>query len=106
MAFSSLNLHLFNGKENAQVLAYTITAIQQQEYVIIGHCISLALVYSDCAPHLFSESLVSQLFNEPLTEEAIDDIPDEETSKQTKKVCRIIGVFVVVFLPFLNAFIL
>ena len=95
------NLHLFNGKENVRVLAYNITAIQQQEYVIIGHCISLALVYGGSAPHFFSESLVSQLFNEPLTEEAIDDIPNEETSKLIKKVCRIIGFLLLFFCPFL-----
>ena len=82
------NLCLFAGKENARVLAYNITAIQQCEYVFIGHYISLALVYGGCAPHFFSNSLVSQLFNEPLTEAMVDDIPEEVISKHRNKVCN------------------
>ena len=77
---------LFTRKENARVLAHNVTAIQQREYVIIGHCIALALVYGGCAPHFFSEAVVSYLFNEPLTESMINDIPDQEISQRIKRV--------------------
>lgn len=80
------NLALFEGRENARVLAHNISAIQQRDYIIVGRCISLAFVYGGSAPHFFSEALVSQLFDEPLPESAIEDIPDPVVSQQLQKV--------------------
>ena len=53
---------------------------------MIGRCITLALLYGGCAPHFFSEAVVSFFFDEPLKESAIEDIPDQDIWEKIKKV--------------------
>lgn len=59
-------------------MAHNVTALQQQEYLLVSRCIALALVYDGGAPHFFSEAVVSYLLDEPINESAIDDIPDRD----------------------------
>ena len=59
------NCSLFSGQESKRILAHNITALQQQEYLLVGCCITLALLYGGGAPYFFSEAVVSYLLDEP-----------------------------------------
>ena len=86
----SKNCSLFSGQECKRILAHNVTALQQQEYLLVGRCIALALLYGGSAPHFFSEAVVSYLLDEPMNESAIDDIPDQDIREKVKKVCSFI----------------
>ena len=86
----SKNCSLFSGQECKRILAHNVTALQQQEYLLVGRCIALALLYGGGAPHFFSEAVVSYLLDEPINESAIDDLPDQDIMEKVKKVCSFI----------------
>ena len=86
----SKNCSLFSGQECKRILAHNVTALQQQEYLLVGRCIALALLYGGGAPHFFSEAVVSYLLDEPINESAIDDIPEQDITEKGKKVCSFI----------------
>ena len=51
-----------------------------------NRCISLALLYGGTAPHIFSESVVAFLLDEPLSLSHIKDIPDCEIKQKLQRV--------------------
>ena len=71
------NCSLFSGQECKRILAHNVTALQQQEHLLVGRCIALALVYGG-GILFFSEAVVSYFLDEPINESAIDDIPDQD----------------------------
>ena len=86
----SKSCSLFSGQECKRILAHNVTALQQEEYLLVGRCIALALLYGGGAPHFFSEAVVSYLLDEPINESAIDDIPDQDIREKVKMVCSFI----------------
>lgn len=63
------------------MLACNVTVFQQQEYLLVGRCITLVLLYGGGAPHLFSPFAIN--------ESAIGDIPDQDIREKVKKVCSL-----------------
>ena len=79
------NSSLFNGPEESRTLAHNVCALQQEEYVIIGRLIALALMYGGTAPHFFSPSVVSYLFDEPPVD-IVSDVVEVEIQHKIRQV--------------------
>ena len=74
------NCSLLSGQESKRILAHNVTALQQKEYLLVGCCITLALVYGGGAPHFFSEVAVS--YDEPINESKM--ISDQDVNEKVK----------------------
>ena len=68
------------GRRVSESMAHNVTALQQKEYLLVGCCITLALVYGGGAPHFFSEVAVS--YDEPINESKM--ISDQDVNEKVK----------------------
>ena len=79
------NNSLFNGPEDSRTLVHNVYALQQEEYAIIGRLIALALMYGGTAPHFFSPSVVSYLFDGPPVD-IVSDVIEVEIQHKIRQV--------------------
>ena len=61
-------------------------SLKNNDYAIVGKCVSLALVYGGSGPHFFSESLASYTFSEPMDNTFITDVLDYDVQENIHKV--------------------
>ena len=47
------NASIFCGREDNRIPAHNVLALRQEEFVMVGRCISLALMYGGTGPHFF-----------------------------------------------------
>ena len=78
---------LFIGKDTARIPNHNSVALQQKDFIIIGECIALALVYGGSVPQFLSQAVVSYLFDEPIGDDVVQDIPSADIHHKVTKVC-------------------
>ena len=79
---------LFTGCEGARHLTHNMIALANGEYAVVGRLISMALIYGGSAPHFLSEAVTSYIFNEKMSERAIDEITDMDAKEKIELVSR------------------
>ena len=77
---------IFTGPKGVQSLTHNMLLLKSNDYVIVGTCVSLALVYGGSGPHFFSHSLASYIFNEPMDNSFITDVLDYDVQENIHKV--------------------
>ena len=82
----AVNNSIFTGPEGSRSLTHNMLSLKRNDYAVVGNSVSLALMYGGSGPHFFSQSLTSYIFEEPISEMMIADVPDYDVQESIQKV--------------------
>lgn len=72
------NCSLFCGPDNCRTAMHNMSALHKEEYLHVGQCIALSILYNGPGPHFFSDAAANYLLGIPVIDISHKDIPDPE----------------------------
>ena len=80
------NSALLSGMEGRRTAVHNTVALEKREFLCVGRCIALSIIYGGPGPHFFSDAAARYLLGLPIVHVANEDIPDQVIATKIKQV--------------------
>ena len=81
------NSSLLCGPDNCRTAMHNTSALHKEEFLCVGRCIVLSILFNGPGPHFFCETAANYLLGIPIMDVPHNDIPDPEICDRIIQVC-------------------